>query len=39
MTNLLNGAGMTGLPTRKKIKQDACKIPYTKTNVKKIKEI
>lgn len=40
MTNLLNGAGMTKLPTRKKkIKQDACKIPYTKTNVKKIRDL
>lgn len=40
MTNLLNGAGMTVLPTRKKkIKQDACKIPYTKTNAKKIRDL
>lgn len=40
MTNLLNGAGMTVLPTRKKkTKQDAYKIPYTKTNAKKIRDL
>lgn len=41
MTNLLNGAGMTVLPTRKKkkTKQDARKIPYTKTNAKKIRDL
>ena len=31
--------GLLGYPHGKKIKQDACKIPYTKTNVKKIRDL